>query len=470
MRGRRRRWIVTLLTLVIGASAVDGWAFWTQPGMGTSGATTGSLAAAALSTPGAATNAITVTWASQASLTPSSGNSSIAYSVERKLGAGAFSAVSSGPCSGSKAYGIASCADSPGVSGSYSYRVVARFATWTATSVTSGPVVLSVDTTPPTVSSIARADASPTNAGSVNWTVVFSEAVSGVDTGDFALARSGGLSGGTISAATGSGTTYTVTASTGGGDGTIGLNLVDDDSITDAAANKLGGTGAGNGSLTGAVYTIDKTAPTAPSSLAVPNAVVWNSPPTCTGVTSGTRYINGTATSASASTVAITATVAESGLTVVFSATSGATNVTASVAAPTTAVASTQNLSSLSEGTITLTAYATDAAGNTSSTTSMGAVFIKDTVIPTLTATFHSIGGGGGLNLGPHVDGTASDCGAFIRAEKRPTPGLVFTTTATGTPASYDIDPVNGVLVLGLVSYSVTATDRAGNVSNPAIT
>ena len=60
----------------------------------------------------------------------------------------------------------------------------------------------------------------------------------------------------------GGGASYTVTASSGTGSGTLGLNLVDDDSITDAAGNKLGGTGAGNGNFTGQVYTIDRTAPT----------------------------------------------------------------------------------------------------------------------------------------------------------------------------------------------------------------
>ena len=47
---------------------------------------------------------------------------------------------------------------------------------------------------------------------------------------------------------TGSGDTYTVTASTGSGSGTLGLNLVDDDSIEDAATNKL------DGGFTGEVY------------------------------------------------------------------------------------------------------------------------------------------------------------------------------------------------------------------------
>src|SRR5439155_1208231 len=54
-----------------------------------------------------------------------------------------------------------------------------------------------------------------------------------------------------------------LTANTGSGSGTLGLNLVDDDSIADSAGNKLGGTGTGNGNFTGEVYTIDKTRPTA---------------------------------------------------------------------------------------------------------------------------------------------------------------------------------------------------------------
>jgi hypothetical protein len=119
------------------------------------------------------------------------------------------------------------------------------------------------DTTPPTVSSMARSGASPTNAGSVSWTVTFSESVSGVNAADFALAASG-VSGASITSVTGTGP-YTVTANTGSGSGSIGLNLVDDDSIQDEATNRLGGTGAGNGNATGEVFTIDKTPPTVSS-------------------------------------------------------------------------------------------------------------------------------------------------------------------------------------------------------------
>ena len=50
-----------------------------------------------------------------------------------------------------------------------------------------------------------------------------------------------------------------MTASTGSTDGTLGLDLFDDDSITDLAGNKLVGTGGDNGSFSGEVYVIDST-------------------------------------------------------------------------------------------------------------------------------------------------------------------------------------------------------------------
>ena len=128
-------------------------------------------------------------------------------------------------------------------------------------------VVNSGDSTAPTVSSINRANANPTNASSVGWNVTFSENVTGVDAGDFQLANTGLTGPGSINV-TGSGANYSVTANTGTGSGTLGLNLNDNDSIADAAGNKLGGTGTGtaggggtgNGSFTGEVYTIDRTA------------------------------------------------------------------------------------------------------------------------------------------------------------------------------------------------------------------
>ncbi|HET9667032.1 MAG TPA: hypothetical protein VFP09_09765, partial [Desertimonas sp.] len=152
---------------------------------------------------------------------------------------------------------VASLAD-----GTYCWRVNASDED-AGTSAYSSVRHLTTDTAAPTVESIDRAGDNPTNASSVDWTVTFSESVSGVDSSDFALVQSGGVAGASITGVSGSGTTYTVTANTGIGNGSLGLNLNDDDSISDAGGNSLRASGGGaDGSFTGQVYTIDKTGPT----------------------------------------------------------------------------------------------------------------------------------------------------------------------------------------------------------------
>ena len=111
-------------------------------------------------------------------------------------------------------------------------------------------LVAKLDLTPPKVVSSLRADANPTDADSVDFTVTFSELVTGVDKWDFKLTVSG-ITGAAISGVDGSGTTYTVSVSTGTGSGTIRLDVADNDTILDAKSNPLGGKGAGNGNYTG---------------------------------------------------------------------------------------------------------------------------------------------------------------------------------------------------------------------------
>jgi len=60
-----------------------------------------------------------------------------------------------------------------------------------------------------------------------------------------------------VSGVSGSGSVYTVTANTGSSTGTIRLEVVDDDTILDAANNPLGEVGADNGNFThGEVYSV----------------------------------------------------------------------------------------------------------------------------------------------------------------------------------------------------------------------
>jgi hypothetical protein len=122
----------------------------------------------------------------------------------------------------------------------------------TSTSVGLDNVRLHAQILPLSVLSINRADANPNQTSSVRFTVTFSQSVTGVDSSDFAIVRTGSISGGTVSGVTGvsgSGMTYTVTVSGFSGVGTIGLNLVDNDSILDLSGNKLGGTGGGQRQL-----------------------------------------------------------------------------------------------------------------------------------------------------------------------------------------------------------------------------
>ena len=113
----------------------------------------------------------------------------------------------------------------------------------------------------PTVTDIIRTGISPTSNQSVDFTVTFSEAVTGVDETDFVLTTSG-PSGVSIISMSGSGDTYTVTVDTGVGNGSIRLDVVDDDTIGSATA-PLGGVGAGNGDYTnGEEYYIVKSVST----------------------------------------------------------------------------------------------------------------------------------------------------------------------------------------------------------------
>lgn len=129
---------------------------------------------------------------------------------------------------------------------------------------------------PPRVTSISRAGANPTGAGmTVSWTVSFSAAVTGVDLTDFVLVQSGGATGASLVSVTGSGTSWTVTANTGSSSsGTLGLNLVDDNSIIDSGSTPLAGNTTANGAFTGETYTLTTPFPTLTKTASTAAAVV----------------------------------------------------------------------------------------------------------------------------------------------------------------------------------------------------
>jgi sugar lactone lactonase YvrE len=137
------------------------------------------------------------------------------------------------------------------VAGTYSGNVVLSNG---ATTV-NVPTVSSTVTNPAgTITSIAAVTSSPTNAASVDFTVVFAQAVTGLSATNFTLTQGGSLSGASITSITGSGATYDVTVNTGSGNGTLALNF---DNSTGLSAN------ISNAPFTGDTYAIYKTPPTA---------------------------------------------------------------------------------------------------------------------------------------------------------------------------------------------------------------
>lgn len=102
----------------------------------------------------------------------------------------------------------------------------------------------------PTALAIDTVNANPTTAASVDFTVTFLEESTGVDASDFKLVTTSKLTGVKILGVSGGPTVYTVKVSTGSGNGTIHLNLIDDDSILNAQGVPLGGVGLTNGDFT----------------------------------------------------------------------------------------------------------------------------------------------------------------------------------------------------------------------------
>ncbi len=120
---------------------------------------------------------------------------------------------------------------------------------------------LNIDRVLPTVSSIQLVNPTPSNASSLQYTVVFSKPVTGVDITDFVLV-SPTITDAAVTSVTGSGTTYTVTINTGTTNGTIRLDVLGSAASTtifDVVGNKLTAN-----FTTGPIYTmVDKN--TAPS-------------------------------------------------------------------------------------------------------------------------------------------------------------------------------------------------------------
>ena len=119
------------------------------------------------------------------------------------------------------------------------------------------------------------------------------------------------------------------------------------------------------------------------------------------------------------------------------------------------------NVAALGEGTLTLSANSTDLAGNVSATTTV--TVTKDTVAPGAPSANYTDNN----NAADQVAGTAEANASINVTKTSPAPSQSFPTSANGSGAySVLVATENGKNSTPIsVTYTVTATDAAGNTS-----
>ncbi|MFC6998482.1 Ig-like domain-containing protein, partial [Rufibacter roseus] len=273
-----------------------------------------------------------------------------------------------------------------------------------------------------TVSSIARANPSPTNATTVNYTVTFAAAVTGVDASDFTLITTGPAFG-TIGSVSGSGTTYTVSVNNVSGNGTLRLDFTGTTGVTPNV----------NATYTsGEVYTIDNTAPASPVVVAPVNSSLSNN---------NKPTYSGTAEPNSSIVIEVSGTVVGT--------------VTADAAGNWSLL----QPFALSDGDWNVKAWAKDVLGNTSSQSNIN-YFKIDATTPAAPTVSAVANGTVTNNNNPTFSG---------KAEAFTTVTLYIDGVSRGTAI---VDGSDNWVVTPSVSYTegshtvyATATDAAGNIS-----
>jgi|GEM_PF-5313545 len=118
-----------------------------------------------------------------------------------------------------------------------------------ASDVGSGSGAAYASVVPPAVISSMRTNDTLLIGQSVDFTVTFSDPMTGVDESDFLATASSGIQDAAVTRVRGGPSEYIVSVDTGSGSGAIRLDLLDDDTILDADSNPLGSLGFGNGNF-----------------------------------------------------------------------------------------------------------------------------------------------------------------------------------------------------------------------------
>ncbi|TDT85907.1 hypothetical protein DFO47_101326 [Arthrobacter sp. AG258] len=423
---RRLPWIVTALLLLLGTGTAA-YAFWAS-------STSSSNAAAAADTlsPGskpavtAAGSALTVTWAGGTTV---NGRAATGYTVARYSAAtGGTATPATGGCAGTVT--TLTCTELSVPGGIWYYTVTPAIALWTGAESPRSNGTSSDSTAP--VATVSGISPTPNAAGwnntsPVSVTVTADDGPAGSGVASISYALDGGAQ------QTVSGAVANVPVS---GDGTHTLTYFATDNVGNA------------GSAKSQTVRIDTQAPAAPAF----------TPP---------AYVN----AGNVGAVPLTGTAeAGSKVTLVASDPGSAHSISATVTASGTGTwSATLDLSSLNQGTVTYSATATDAAGNTSPAKTATAT--KDTVAPAA-AQFSSVPqyvNSAGVGSVP-ISGTAETGAVVTVSAMSPGSAAAVTGTATATASGWAVNLNLTSLRDGAVTYTVTVADSAGNTSAPATT
>ncbi|NGP87657.1 Ig-like domain-containing protein [Fodinibius halophilus] len=303
---------------------------------------------------------------------------------------------------------------------------------------TSNTITVNVDINARPTVTITSAESDPTNAASFDVTATFNESVTGFDASDITVGN------GSVNSVSGSGTTYTITVSPTN-DGSVTVDI--------PAGGATDGAGAGNEAASQFSITYDGTPPAAPASLDLASGSDTGDSNTDNNTNNTTSTINGTAPANT--TVAIT---------------SDQDGQLGTATADGTGNWSFTPGTALSEANHNITATATDAAGNTSSSSSALSVII-DTSAPNAPATLDMLAGSDTgdsdsdnitSNDTPAISGTAEANSIIeINSDKD---GSLGTTTANSS-GDWSFTPGSAITE---ATHAITAqaTDAAGNTGS----
>ncbi|MEX1048894.1 MAG: LamG-like jellyroll fold domain-containing protein [Akkermansiaceae bacterium] len=274
----------------------------------------------------------------------------------------------------------------------------------------------------PTVSSLNRVNATPSNASTVNWTLIFGSATTGVTASQFSLSgtAASGASVGTPTT-TNAGVSWNIPVTTGSGSGTLQLNLANATGLSQVISTSL--------PFSGEAYTMDKTPPTI--AIGAPSASLTRSGP----ITYTITYSDSNFSSSTLANQNITLNSTGSA--------SGTVNVTGSGTTRTVTISSITGNGTL--GISVAAQTASDTAGNTATAAGPSTTFTVD-------------------NTAPAITSGATASGTYRAA------GFSYTITASGSAVSYGVSGLPAGLGVNTASGAITGTPTQAGTFNATIT